>query len=117
MSIKSQGNTEMKYLRWLTEIGQEDIHVIQRETAERVLTPERIRLLNAIKDEKPNSVRELARVVDRHVSVVSDDLNVLFEADIVEYETEGRSKRPLLAHENVFVQPVVFDGDVMAGDD
>ncbi|AGB16248.1 hypothetical protein Halru_1641 [Halovivax ruber XH-70] len=50
--------------------------------------------------------------VDRNVSAVSRNLDVLFEADLIEYERDGRSKRPQLAHQTVLIEPLVFDGEV-----
>lgn len=46
------------------------------------------------------------------MSVVSRDLDILFEADIVDFEQDGRSRAPKLAHENVLVEPLVYDGEV-----
>jgi hypothetical protein len=31
---------------------------------------------------------------------------------VVDYEDNGRAKRPVLAHDTVLVEPVVFDGAV-----
>jgi len=50
-----------------------------------------------------DEVRELARTLDRNVSILSRNLDVLFEADVIDFETDGRAKRPVLAHETVFV--------------
>lgn len=59
-------------------------------------------------------MRDLARRLDRDVSIVSRDLDVLFEAEVVDFEEEGRAKKPVLAHENIFVEPVLFNGQVMS---
>ncbi|ELZ05720.1 HVO_A0114 family putative DNA-binding protein [Natrialba aegyptia] len=102
----------MEFVRDLSKTELEDIHIIRRETAERVLTPERERLLETIATAESSSMRDLARRVDRNVSVVSRDLDILFEADIIDYEQNGRSKKPVLAHENVIVEPIVYNGSV-----
>lgn len=112
MAVKQATYPNVEFLQELSKLDLEDIHVIRRETAERVLTPERMRLLKKIESEDTKSVRELARQVDRNVSVVSRDLDVLFEADIIRFEQDGRAKKPRLAHENVFVEPIVFNGGV-----
>lgn len=104
----------VEYLRRLSQAGFDDVLVLQRDTAEEVLTEKRMELLNelAADDNEITSMRDLGRRVDRDISIVSRDLDVLFEADVIDYEQAGRSKRPVLAHENVVVEPIVFDGDV-----
>ena len=117
MSETTERNDELhvEYLRWLAESGREDFLTLRRETAERVLTEKRIEIVAAVAEEVPESVRDLARRLDRDVSIVSRDLDVLFEAAVIDYERDGRAKRPVLAHENVLVEPVVFDGQVLDG--
>jgi predicted transcriptional regulator len=107
-------SARVDYLRRLSEGGFDDVLVLSRDTAEEVLTQKRMELLNelAADDAEITSMRDLARRVDRDISIVSRDLDVLFEADVIDYEQSGRSKRPVLAHENVVVEPIVFDGDV-----
>lgn len=112
MTLKNARKPPVEFIRELSKTDLKDVHVIRRETASRVLTPERERLLDTIAENDISSMRDLARKVDRNVSIVSRDLDVLFEADIIEYEQDGRSKIPQLAHENVLVEPIVFDGDV-----
>lgn len=114
MAIKQARTPPVDFIRALSKGGLDDVHVIRRETAERVLTPERERLLETVVDKDVESVRELARQLDRNVSVVSRDLDVLFEADIINFEKDGRSKKPILAHEHVVVEPLVLNGEVRA---
>jgi predicted transcriptional regulator len=102
------------YLRTLTEAGLDDIVVLRRETAKRVLTEKRTELLEQIATGEIESVRHLARRVERDLSIVSRDLDVLVEAEVVDYEQDGQAKRPILAHENIFVKPVVVSGRVAA---
>lgn len=71
------------------------------------------RIVEVIADEDVSSVRDPAR----NVSVVSRDLDVLFEADIVNFEKDGRSKKPMMAHEHVVVEPLVLNGDVSTRDE
>lgn len=114
MTVKQQQKPPVDFIRALSAGGLDDAHIINRETAERVLTTERKRLLEAIGNRNIDSVRDLSRQLDRNVSVVSRDLDVLFEADIIEFETEGRSKTPVLAHDHVVIEPLVLNGDVRA---
>jgi len=107
-------NPRVEYLQWLAESGKSDVLTLRRETAEQVLTQKRVELIeHLVTEEEVSSVRELARHLDRDVSIVSRDLDVLFEAGVVEYEENGRAKEPVLAHETVLVEPVLFDGAVL----
>lgn len=105
-------SSRVEYLKRLTNAGFEDVLVLQRATAAQVLTEKRMELVENISTRDVTSVRDLARQVDRDVSIVSRDLDVLFEAGVVDFEQNGRAKRPVLAHETVLVEPLVFEGEV-----
>lgn len=113
MSIKTRVSTAVEFVKRLSDAGFEDTHLLQRETAEKVLTEKRMELVREIATTEPESVRELARRVDRDVGRVSRDLDTLYKAEVIEYEQKGRAKQPVLAHENIFVWPVVYDGSVL----
>ena len=117
MATTQRKHTSIEYLRCLSNTGLEDVHVLRRETAERVLTGARMELVEAISTEDFDSVRALARHVDRDVSIVSRDLDVLYEAGVIDFESNGRAKRPVLDKENIFVEPVVFEGQVISDDE
>lgn len=53
------------------------------EAARNVLTEERIRLLRAVKKEKPGTINELARILGRDVKNVHDDLKLLRRVGLV----------------------------------
>lgn len=114
MALKQARTPPVDFIRALSKGGLDDVHVIRRETAERVLTPERERLLKVVANGNISSVRDLSRQLDRNVSVVSRDLDVLFEADIINFEKDGRAKKPVMAHEHVVVEPLALNGDVQA---
>lgn len=114
MGVSKHVDPEIQYLQRLDEAGLSDVLTLRRDTAESVLTEKRMELINKIGSKEVASVRDLARQVDRDVSIVSRDLDLLFEADVIEFEQDGRAKRPKIAHENVFVKPVVFNGQIMS---
>jgi len=116
MATDQNTQRNIEYLKELAKTDLDDVHILRRDTAERVLSKERMRLIEEIADGDVESVRDLARRVDRNVSIVSRDLEVLFEADVVTFEQDGRAKTPRLAHENIFVKPVVFNSTAMAED-
>lgn len=101
------------YLRDLSDAGIGG-HILGHATAQSVLTDERRRLLSAIAAGDVESKRDLARRVDRDISIVSRDLDVLYEADLIEYrDGDGRKTVPVLAHYHVWVKPLVYNGDVV----
>lgn len=104
--------SRVAFLRSLQDGGVSEVLVLQQDTAEAVLTEKRRELLTAIATAEPESMRDLARHVDRDISIVSRDLDVLSAAEIVDFEANGRGKRPVLAHETVVVEPIVFEGAV-----
>jgi predicted transcriptional regulator len=60
------------------------------------LTPSVLELIAAVRREEPESINETARVVDRDVKNVHEELTRLAQLGIVYFEEEGRSKRPVV---------------------
>jgi len=104
---KKQKPSRLEYMRMLAESGYSDAVILRRETASEVLTDERMRIVDTLRDEEVESMTELSDVLEREKSAVKRDLDVLFKYDIVEYEKEGRKKAPSLKHAHIFVEPVV----------
>lgn len=92
--------------------GYTDVLVLRRENGRDVLTESRLELVGYLDrhGDQIESVRDLARKLDRDKGAVSKDLRRLAELDIVEYEGEGdgEAKRPGLKHEHVVIEPVVY---------
>ena len=69
------------------EINESEPHKIVSRTTEdigKILTRERIRLLHVIREKKPESISELARILDRKESNVHNDLTFLEVLEIKE---------------------------------
>lgn len=77
------------------------------ETFGRVFRPTNLELLEAIGEHEPDSIRELARVVDRHPPEVTENVHELVDYGLVELREEGRSKRP-----TIWYDTIEFSGDV-----
>jgi predicted transcriptional regulator len=60
------------------------------------LTPRVLDLVEAIRREEPASINEAARVVDRDVKNVHNELSHLAQLGIIYYEKEGQRKRPIV---------------------
>ena len=71
--------------------------------ADRLVRPTSLELLSTVAREKPSSIREAARLVDRDVRQVHDDLWNLGQMGLVEFDRGGRSHRPLVEYERIEV--------------
>ncbi|MFC7114700.1 hypothetical protein ACFQH2_06640 [Natronoarchaeum sp. GCM10025703] len=60
------------------------------------LTPRVLDLIEAIRREAPSSINETARVVDRDVKNVHEELSRLAQLGIIFFEEHGQSKRPVV---------------------
>lgn len=69
-----------------------------------VFTPRAIDLLQAIAQEEPASIREAARLVDRDIKQVSENLDRLEEYGVVEFVEKGRAKRPVVPYDEIDIQ-------------
>jgi len=69
-----------------------------------VFTPRAIDLLQAIAQEEPASIREAARLVDRDIKQVSENLERLEAYGVVEFVEEGRAKRPVVPYDEIDIQ-------------
>lgn len=69
-----------------------------------LLTDRRVELLRSVMAERPDSIRGLADRLGRDVKSVHDDLGVLAEYDIVQFEHDGRAKRPFVPYETIEVR-------------
>ncbi|GGL36281.1 hypothetical protein GCM10009037_19830 [Halarchaeum grantii] len=92
--------------RALAEGGFSGVHVLSIDSAETVLTDPRMSLIDYLRAHDVESIRELARELDRDKGNVSRDLKLLAKYGIVGFDTSGRAKRPFLKVEHLVVEPV-----------
>jgi len=71
------------------------------ETFGRIFRPTNLKLLEAIADHEPDSIRELARIVDRHPPEVTENVTELADYGLVELEQNGRAKRPVVWYDEI----------------
>lgn len=71
------------------------------ETFGRVFRPTNLELLEAIVEHEPDSIRELARLVDRHPPEVLANVKELADYGLVELEEHGRAKRPVVWYDQI----------------
>lgn len=96
----------------LSAEGYTDVLVLRRENGREVLTEGRLGIIQYLdrEGETVESVSDLARRLGRDKGAVSKDLRRLADFDIITYEGEGNgeTKRPVLKHESIFIEPVVY---------
>ncbi len=63
------------------------------ESALRLLTPERMKLLSAVKVSKPASLYALAKLLKKDFKTISTDANILSNAHLLSLETYKEGKR------------------------
>jgi predicted transcriptional regulator len=77
------------------------------------LTPRVLDLIEAIRREEPASINETARVVDRDVKNVHEELSRLAQLGVIFFEEDGQSKRPVVWFDELVIN-LPFDPE--AGD-
>ena len=90
-----------------------DEHVRSFATVARLrelLTERRVELVETLLCTSPESISALAETLDRAVSDVHDDLQVLADAGIATLEREGRRVRPTVPYDRVRID-VTFERD------
>lgn len=107
-SASNTGNADRRaeMARALARGGMENVQIISHESAQRVLTPKRLEIIRTLRDAGVDSVRDLARRLDRDKGQVSRDLQVLAEHAVIHFEIDGRAKVPRLTQEHLVIEPI-----------
>lgn len=103
----------LEFSKRLADGGIDDALVLPRETAAKIQSASRLELLAELTDGPERTQDELARALDRETAGVCEDLNVLFEAGIIEFSVDGTQKYPVLTHETICVEPLVMHGEML----
>lgn len=80
----------------------------------RVTRPKNLELLRTIARDEPESIRETARLVDRDVRQVHDNLQDLDSLGLIEFKPAGRSKKPVVWYDEISVEVSLLEGDTDA---
>lgn len=107
---KAEGDDRLRERAEFSEVlsrnGYQDVLVLPREYVKE-LDERHVRILEHLEDHEPASVRKLAADLDEDKGTISRHLTVLARLDAVELVPDGRSKRPVLKHEHVVLEPLV----------
>ncbi len=77
------------------------------------LTPRVLDVIEAIRQEEPGSINETARVVNRDVKNVHEELSRLAQLGIIFFEEDGQRKRPVVWFDDLVI---TLSFDPAAGD-
>lgn len=70
----------------------------------RLLRPANVELLSAIATHEPESMRQVAELVDRDFKEVHRNLTELANLNVIELELDGRAKRPILRYDSLDIE-------------
>ena len=76
---------------------------IRKETFNKLFTPARMDIIYAIKEIKPQTVKELTEHLKRPLESVSRDLGVLENYGILEFTRNGKTKKPKIEKEMILI--------------
>lgn len=115
-SVDDAGSERLRQLEAfaadLNARGYTDVLVLRRESGRDVLTDARLTILEFLDRHggEVESVSDLARGLGRDKGATSKDLRRLAELDVIDYEGQGdgEAKRPMLKHDAVVIEPVVY---------
>lgn len=78
----------------------DDVLILKSKHASQ-LTDKRKEILETIKEEKVESIRDLARKVDRDPKNVLEDVRLLFKLNIIDVQKKSGKKIPKIAHDSI----------------
>lgn len=107
MPDENQGSVTSLILA-LERAGYEDILVLDDEDYNSILSSRKKDILDTLTEEESLSVSDLAEKLGRKKSAVSRDLGELYEYNVINFETDGRKKIPVLKHEIMIAKPYIL---------
>ena len=81
------------------EFTPDKILIIDVKVMEKIVTRARVELIEAIRNHKPKSVTELAKIVKRPQESISRDLTILNNYGVLEFILVGKVRRPIIDKE------------------
>lgn len=91
--------------RVLKRDREETVNIIPKELARELLTPKKLEILETIQEEEVESMRDLARKLDRDPGIVKKDLDKLWKHGLIDYEEDGRKKKPVRTADKIVIEP------------
>lgn len=103
-SLYEEGRDAIEVLDRGETVEQPDSVTFPNETMlAQTFTERTLRLLRVITDAEPESIRETARLVERDVKNVHEELARLETMGVIHFAEEGRSKRPVFPYDELII--------------
>jgi predicted transcriptional regulator len=83
------------------------VYFTSLEAFRKVLTVQRMNLLRLIREEKPASLHQLARLSRRNIKNVSDDVKYLAQVGLIEVKNSGRKISALVNYDKILLEIAV----------
>lgn len=106
--VGEKERTRQETREWIEAVEQgEDVdshrvlNIEREQDVARILSAVNLELLRTISAQEPSSIRETATFVDRDVKEVHRNLSELETLNLIEFEQEGRSKRPIVPYDEM----------------
>jgi predicted transcriptional regulator len=106
-ALKEAGEVFEKLSKGETVQKKTAIYFNNLKEMRKVLTEKRLELLKTIKDKKPASVYELARMVHRDIKNVLQDLSYLQELGLVEITETKDKKIPHVEYDKIALEVAI----------
>ena len=104
------GREAIERLRRGESVDDPDRFAFESSDLFETFSPRTMALLETIADAAPESIRETARLVDRDVKNVHEELSELERLGVIKFEDRGRSKQPVFPYEEIVIS-LPFDHD------
>lgn len=106
--VGEKEQTRQETREWIAAVERgEDVaphrvlNIEREEDVARILSAVNLELLRTIAEKEPSSIRETAEFVGRDVKDVHGNLSKLETLNLIEFEQEGRSKRPVVPYDDI----------------
>jgi len=106
-TLKEAGETFEYLAKGKSVKHKHGIYFASLKEMRRVLTERRLDILKTIRDRKPSSVYELAKMLDRDLKNVLQDLSYLEELGIVAVTETGVKKVPHFDYDRISIEVTV----------
>ncbi len=78
------------------ELSPDRVLIIETKMLKNIITPSRTELMEVIREKKPGSVNELAKLVNRPQESVSRDLTILNNYGVLDFVRIGKTRKPII---------------------
>lgn len=104
---KEENKNEKEFAKTMLEAGYRgETLITDKEGFKKITTDKRLEILSKLKEEQIESVQDLADKLNRDRANLSRDLDTLFKEDMINYEREGKKKKPKLKHSRIAIRPL-----------